>query len=105
MSSGSYTSPGLGFCNTGKPTSSVLTCASIADEPRGTGIYFTGLCVLCGVATTSREPGGRPRHHPFRQPHPAQPAELTGDYPAPGIYLATPEDAALLHPLLTRGAA
>lgn len=72
MASGSYTSGRLGFNNTGKPASSTLACASIADEPRGPAVYFTGLCCTCGVSTTSRDADGYPRHYPFRQPRPAE---------------------------------
>lgn len=64
MSSGSYTSPGLGFCNTGKPTLVVLPCESAAAEPRGPELLLAGLCVTCGVSTTERDTAGNPRHAP-----------------------------------------
>lgn len=62
VSSGSYTSPGLGFCNTGKPNATVRACASRSGEPRGPGIYLAGLCCTCGTATTQRDAAGMPRH-------------------------------------------
>ena len=63
MSSGTYTSPGLSFNNTGAPaTGTGAPCPAARFEPRGPAVYFTGLCHRCGRATTSRDPDGRPAH-------------------------------------------
>jgi hypothetical protein len=88
VSSGSYATK-AGFREDFKP-SRPRGCASVADEPRGPHVYFTGLCRTCGIATTMRDAAGQPRHAPFRQP---VAFEVAGSYPAPGVYLATAADA------------
>lgn len=61
MSSGSFTSPGLDFNNTGKPGGPVA-CATADAEPRGPERTLAGLCVACGRATIHRDADGNPRH-------------------------------------------
>jgi hypothetical protein len=63
MSSGSRTSPGLDFNNTGAPTfGGGAPCPTARFEDRGSGILLAGLCHLCGRATTRRNPDGQPEH-------------------------------------------
>ena len=60
MSSGNYAGP-AGFNESGKPNE-VGACATVAAEPRGPGVFLSGLCVSCGRATVSRDADGLPRH-------------------------------------------
>lgn len=46
----------------------MIACPSIADEPRGRDVLFTGLCLTCGMVTTRVDADKLPRHLPFRQP-------------------------------------
>lgn len=62
MSGGSKRSPGQGSSNLGTPRQETSTCPSVADEPRGPDVLLSGLCVICGVATTERNPAGHPQH-------------------------------------------
>jgi len=59
VSSGNYAGR-AGFNNTEKPNTEPA-CDSL-PEPRGPGVFFAGLCVACGRATTERDDNGRPRH-------------------------------------------
>jgi hypothetical protein len=62
MSSGSFTSPGLGFNNTGKPSDTLgLPCPSMRYEDRGPGAVLAGVCWRCG-RTTTHSSSGRPEH-------------------------------------------
>lgn len=63
MSSGNFTSPGLGFNNTGAPTfGGGAPCPTARFEDRGNGILLAGLCHLCGRATTRTSPDGAAEH-------------------------------------------
>lgn len=63
MSSGSFTSPGLGFNNTGAPThGGGAPCPTARYETTGRNHLWAGLCHHCGRTTTRTAPGGQPEH-------------------------------------------
>lgn len=65
MSSGSFTSPGLSFNNTGGGTTGGgPPCPTARYEPRGPGLLLAGCCRHCGRVTTRRNPAGQPEHDP-----------------------------------------
>lgn len=66
MASGSFTSPGLGFNNTGGgSTGNGPACPAGRYEPRGPAVLLAGLCTRCGRATITRDTAGRPAHELF----------------------------------------
>lgn len=63
MSSGNYTSPGLGFNNTGGPTlGGGPPCPTARYEARGRDQLLVGLCHRCGRSTTHTDETGRAVH-------------------------------------------
>lgn len=63
MASGSFTSPGLDFNNTGGGTTgNGPACPAARYEPRGPAILFAGCCRRCGRTTTTRDADGRAAH-------------------------------------------
>jgi hypothetical protein len=63
VSSGSH-GQRVGFNESGGP--SVRPACVSAPEPRGPGVFFAGLCAVCGRATTQRDAAGLPRHEVAR---------------------------------------
>ena len=47
--------------NVGEMSHGRSACDSM-PEPRGPGVFLSGLCVACGRATTERDDDGLPRH-------------------------------------------
>lgn len=63
MSSGSFTSPGLDFNNTGGGTTGAgPPCPTARYETGGRGVLLAGLCCLCGRVTCTTNAAGQAEH-------------------------------------------